>query len=177
MWKQPAAVEAPAAPARARERAPTESEGPRWRSSLKAMGSALARVTTCVCKPVCSGVRDDDVVDQRKRRRRRGIRSGARSPPVAVLTEESDDYWTFAFRGRRSLDNDVLMRRFVLEEDAMRRRIEMRVAAGYGLCWFPPGPSRLSQMSMADDDDNHNEDEAGENSWTSPHCSEAQSLF
>jgi len=145
MWKHPAAVEAPA---RARERAPTER--PRWRSSLKkAVGSALARVA-CVCEPVCSGVGDDDVLDPRKSRRRR--RRRVRSPPEAVLTGESEDYWTFAFRGRSSLTDEMLMRQFVLEEDAMRRRMEMRQAAG--LCWFPPGPSRLSQMSLADDDDN-----------------------
>jgi len=145
MWKHHAAVEALA---RARERAPTER--PRWRSSLKkAVGSALARVA-CVCEPVCSGVHDDDVLDTRKSRRRRQRR--VRSPPEAVLTGESEDYWTFAFRGRSSLTDEMLMRRFVLEEDAMRRRMEMRQAAG--LCWFPPGPSRLSQMSLADDDDN-----------------------
>lgn len=161
MWKHPAAVEPPAlARERAWERAPTER--PRWRSSLKkAVGSALARVSVaCVGKPVCSGVHDDDVMDSRKsppprrrrRRRRRSIRSGARSPPEAVLTGESDDYWTFAFRGTSSLTDEMLMRRFVLEEDAMRRRMEMRQAAGGS--WLPPGPSRLSQMSLADDDDN-----------------------
>jgi len=89
---------------------------------------------------------------RRRRRRRRSIRSGARSPPEAVLTGESDDYWTFAFRGTSSLTDEMLMRRFVLEEDAMRRRMEMRQAAGGS--WLPPGPSRLSQMSLADDDDN-----------------------
>jgi len=77
------------------------------------------------------------------------------------------------------MPDDVLMRRFVLEEEyAAHRRMQMQEAAkspaGVGFRLGPAGSAR--EMSLADDDDVSEDDEAGENSSTSPQCSEAQSL-
>jgi hypothetical protein len=77
------------------------------------------------------------------------------------------------------LNDDELMRRFVLKEEyATRRRMQMQEAAKRsGRCWFPPGPSRLCEMSLAAVAVSE-DDEAGESSSTStsPQRSEAQSL-
>ncbi|XP_062217765.1 uncharacterized protein LOC133917984 [Phragmites australis] len=142
---------------------------PLWRSSLKAAASALAHVA-CLCEPVCArdgplGVQVDAVAP------RRTSRSDGRSPqapvPPAMLAGEWAGEWSFStFRGR-SLNEDLLMRRFVLAEEATRRRVQMEVAAKrYGRWWLPPGPSRLSEMSLADDD--VAEDEAAESGSSSP---------
>lgn len=57
-----------------------------WRSSLKAVGAALAHVA-CVCKSVCSDVHADALAPEMRRRRKEG-RTGARSPLVAQPAEE-----------------------------------------------------------------------------------------
>ena len=153
--RQPAAAEAPAPAVLVRERAPRgRRRTPLWRSTLKAVGSALARV----CKPVCSGVRADALPPARK-----DIRSGVRSSPVAApavsMPAGEWENWRCIFVG---MPDDVLMRRFVLEEEyAAHRRMQMQEAAKMsGRCWFPPGPSRLCEMSLADDDVSE-DDEAG----------------
>jgi hypothetical protein len=124
-----------------RERAPRgRRRTPLWRSTLKAVGSALARVAR-VCKPVCSGVRADALPPARK-----DIRSGVRSSPVAApavsMPAGEWENWRCIFVG---MPDDVLMRWFVLEEEyAAHRRMQMQEAAKRsGRCWFPPGPSRL----------------------------------
>jgi hypothetical protein len=165
-------VEAPAPAVLARERA-ERGRTPLWRSTLKAAVSALARV----CKPVFSGVHAESLAPTR-----RGIRSGGRSLPVAApavsMPAGEWENWRCAFVGM-PLNDDELMRRFVLKEEyATRRRMQMQEAAKRsGRCWFPPGPSRLCEMSLAAVAVSE-DDEAGESSSTStsPQRSEAQSL-
>jgi len=139
------------APAPAGERAP-RGRTPLWRATLEAVGSALARA----CKPVRSGVLADALVPPASK----GIRSGVHSPPVSMPAGEWES-WRCVFVGT-PLSHDVLMRRFALKEEyATRRRMQMQEAAKMsGRCWFPPGPSRLCEMSLADDDVSE-DDEAG----------------
>jgi hypothetical protein len=106
-WRQPEAtgVSPPA----------TTAHGERllWLSSLKAAAAVVARVA-CICEPLCStgsrgtGVHADAVAP----------RSPVGRAPEATLPagEWDEDPWR-TFR-RRSLTEDLLMRRFLLKEKA-----------------------------------------------------------
>jgi hypothetical protein len=88
---------------------------------------------------------------------------------------EWDEALWRAFRGR-SLNEDLLMHRFVLEEEATRRRMVMAMASKrYGRMWMSPPASQLSLLSLANEEDNIAE-EVGEGSSSSLRCKEDQHL-
>ncbi|KAL6634710.1 hypothetical protein ACP70R_027381 [Stipagrostis hirtigluma subsp. patula] len=149
LWRQAAAADEPPATARV---------GPGWRSNLKAAATSLARVA-CLAVHVHAGA-------PRGKTGRYGGRSLraaelSRGAPPAMPAGE----WAGArsYIRVRPLNEPVLVRRFVEEEESKRQRVQMEEAAKrYGRRWLPPGPSRLSGMSPAD----VAEDEVEENGWS-----------
>jgi hypothetical protein len=158
-------------PARARA---TTAHGKRslWRSSLKAVVCAA-----CIYEPLCSTGRSPGVHVDAVASRRVTTRSPVgRSPRATIPAGEWGEAPWSAFRGR-SLNEDLLMQRFVLEEEATRRRMVMAVAAKrYGRMWMPPPASRLSLMSLANEDDNISEEDVREGSSSFLRCREDQPL-
>ncbi|KAL6899378.1 hypothetical protein ACP4OV_006036 [Aristida adscensionis] len=155
--RQPAVVDAPAAAAPARARPP--AGGRRW--NLRSSFACMA----------CFGVHVDAAPPPTATARRTRTAGPGRplptpepprSPPAMLVAEWAGPR-PYYFRGS-SLQKDVLMRRFVMAEEAERQRMQMQEAAKRsGRVWFPPGPSRLSHSSSADD---VAEDEEGlQNVW------------
>lgn len=151
--RKPASLDAP----------PPAAHGKRtsyWRSSLKAAASAVARAA-CICEPLCSTNVHVDAVAPRRRRVAARTPVGRSPPEMLPAGEWGEAPWAF-FRGR-TVNEDLLMRRFVVEEEATRWRSVKEVAAKrFDRMWIPPPASRLSTMSLAGYDDNAiAEEEAG----------------
>lgn len=128
-------------------------------ASLK-VATSFTRV--CLCAPISSY---NEVFRAELPPRRSN--SYPRSKPLGMTTQDQRSITTMSarlstserrvFRGK-SLTEDVLMRRFVMEEEAMmhvRRRNQMEVIRRKSIMRRKNlGPSRLSRMVMAGEEDN-----------------------
>ncbi|KAL8487294.1 hypothetical protein ACS0TY_023829 [Phlomoides rotata] len=129
----------------------------RGKSSSTRVGVASSFTHVCLCAPISSyaNVFQNDVVSPRRSRSYRrstslstGRQQEMAAPPVSRQLGRK------IFRGK-SLTDDLLMRRFVIEEATMqvRRRNEMEIIRRRsGIRNNKIGPSLLSRMTMADDD-------------------------
>lgn len=135
---------------------PTERKTPipshSTRSKLKKCSSlriATSLTHVCLCAPISSTSQGESFRSDATPRR---SNSYTRSKSVAVPSRSSVERTRRIFRGK-SLRDDVLMRRFVVEEESMmriRRRSEVdiirrRISQRRGKL----GPSRLSRMVIA----------------------------
>lgn len=124
------------------------------KSSSTRVGVASSFTRVCLCAPISSytNVFQNDVVSPRR------SRSYARSTSLPARQQEvaapmSRQGGRKIFRGK-SLTDDVLMRRFVIEEVMMqvRRRNEMEIIRRRsGIRKNKIGPSLLSRMAMANE--------------------------
>ncbi|XP_057778090.1 uncharacterized protein LOC130996835 [Salvia miltiorrhiza] len=124
----------------------TSSRKLRKCASTRAAASSLSHV--CLCAPI-SDVFQASVVAPRRPSvsyaRSRSVSSEMRAPATARMSGEGRRI----FRGK-SLTDDVLMRRFVVDEEATRRRNEMEmIRKRSGMRIRRIGPSPLSRMVLA----------------------------
>ncbi|KAJ4839027.1 hypothetical protein Tsubulata_018923 [Turnera subulata] len=135
---------------------PRPSRGKLGRSTSGRVASSFTRV--CLCAPISSynEVFRADVPPRRSNSYPRS-KSFNGSPERVPSARQSTEVRR-VFRGK-SLMDDVFMRRFVIEEEAMmqvRRRNQMEVIRRRNMMRRKKlGPSRLSRMAMADQEEEH----------------------